>query len=140
MAALKEKVEEHVRVDKQTVKDIIKEIKHHINSMPQTDSSGNLPLQIYKGKIETYSLMSDFVSSVDRVELFPGTETLWTKTDKKTLFVAATGRCHLHYVKDSERIIKKLKPGEPISIDGKTPFSLSGDGTTCRLFLIMEGQ
>lgn len=139
MEALKQRVIDGSKINGETVQDIIKELKGHIRAMPFKDSKGTVPLKKFKGNVETYGLMGDDVSAVDRVELGRGSETLWTKTKNQTTFTAVSGHCDLHYVRDGAKTIHKLKPGYPKRVKDKTPFALSSNGTGCRIFLIMEG-
>jgi len=139
MVALKKRMVEESQISNETVQDIIKELKGHIKALPLKDSKGVFPLKKHKGDVEIYGLMDDDISAVDRVELGYKSETLRAKTKNKTTFVASAGFCDLHYVENGANRIHKLKPSDPIGIEALTPFALSSNGSTCRVFLIKEG-
>lgn len=139
MEALKRRVINEAKINDETVQDIINELKGHIKAMPFTDPTpGTFPLKKYKGNLQTYGLMGDDISAVDRAELDYESETLRRKTVNPTTFVAASGSCDLHFVEDGRNVIHKLSPGDPKWLDVKTSFALSSNGSGCRVILVME--
>jgi hypothetical protein len=119
----------------ENINDIIRKIRGRIKAIPLHDSKGTFPLKKYKGHVEMHGVTHDDISTIDRVELYTFSETLWAKTINSTTFISVSGQCDLHYIRNGTNMIHKLKPGYPKRLKQKeTPFALSSIGATCRLF------